>query len=147
MYSLEPSNLWDSREIQNIQSKIIIQWQKFTFKVLNVSLFFLESFRSLSLPTEGRLSESTSAFLLGVSRLSAPSRADPGESLQGKVSESSFCVMVRQGGVTESAFPPWWCAGEVTVVRSQLKATFFLLLSMSKILIQNAVRKGMNTSG
>lgn len=74
----------------------------FTFEV--VKKFFLESFLSLTLPTDGILSQSTSAFLLGVSRLSAPRQTGPGESLRSKAFESSFGDIFQREGVP--AFPP-----------------------------------------
>lgn len=113
--------------------------KRFTFKVLKVSEYFMGDFLSLVLPKEDQLSESTSAFLLGVSRLSAPRTSDPGESLRDNLLESSF--LLQQDSSLEPACFLSGRVGDVKAVCSHLNDTFRLLLSMLQILIQDIITK------
>lgn len=76
--------------------------RKHTSADWKVSNVFFEHFLSVTFPKEGTVLSSTSAFLLGESRLSAPKPSGAGESLRDKDFESSCGDILLREGVLKS---------------------------------------------
>lgn len=92
------------------------------------------SLKSFCLIEDTSLSWRTSAFLLGVSRLSAPKLSDPGESLWREILDSSFFCVFHGDGVFEAELCLWSREGGVAAALcNHLNETFSLSLSISEL--------------